>query len=195
MPREVLHPLASRFDAALGAVLTAAPEAFRHSELDAEANRAQLEQLCERVEQVASRQPAMAGAASVAQLADQLRERLAANTIGGRADDETKWKTHEYDVRAAQDAWQRVGYVPDSVAAPLAARFQRAVQRFYGEKKPGAPETLARASERPTPKHAELKVRAYVLRSGSAEALLMPLTARSLKSERPKPVSPPALYR
>ena len=42
-------------------------------------------------------------------------------------------------MRAAQDAWQRVGYVPDSVAAPLAARFQRAVQRFYGEKKPGAP--------------------------------------------------------
>ena len=139
MPREVLHTLANRFDTALGAVLTAAPEAFRHSELDAEANRAQLEQLCERVEQVASRQPAMAGASSVAQLADQLRERLAANTIGGRVDDEAKWKNHEYEVRAAQDAWQRVGYVPDSVAAPLAARFQRAVQRFYGEKKPGAP--------------------------------------------------------
>ncbi len=139
VPREVLHTLANRFDTALGAVLTAAPEAFRHSELDAEANRTQLEQLCERVEQVASRQPAMAGASSVAQLADQLRERLAANTIGGRVDDEAKWKNHEYEVRAAQDAWQRVGYVPDSVAAPLAARFQRAVQRFYGEKKPGAP--------------------------------------------------------
>jgi hypothetical protein len=139
VPREVLHTLANRFDAALGVVLTAAPEAFRHSELDAEGNRAQLEQLCERVEQVASRQPAMAGASSVAQLADQLRERLAANTIGGRVDDESKWKSHEYDVRAAQDAWQRVGYVPESVAAPLAARFQRAVHRFYGEKKPGAP--------------------------------------------------------
>ena len=139
VPREVLHTLANRFDTALGAVLAAAPEAFRHSELDAEANRAQLEQLCERVEQVTSRQPAMAGASSVAQLADQLRERLAANTIGGRVDDEAKWKNHEYEVRAAQDAWQRVGYVPDSVVAPLAARFQRAVQRFYGEKKPGAP--------------------------------------------------------
>jgi hypothetical protein len=139
VPREVLHRLASRFDAALGAVLAAAPEAFRHSELDAEANRAQLEQLCDRVEQVASRQPAMAGASSVSQLADQLRERLAANTIGGRVDDESKWKTQEYEVRAAQDAWQRVGYVPDSVAAPLAARFQRALHRFYGEKKPGAP--------------------------------------------------------
>ena len=145
VPREVLHPLATRFDAALGAVLAAAPDAFRHSELDAEANRAQLEQLCDRVEQVANRQPAMAGASSVAQLADQLRERLAANTIGGRADDEAKWKSHEYDVRAAQDAWQRVGYVPDAVAAPLAARFQRAVHRFYGEKKPGAAAPAPRA--------------------------------------------------
>jgi hypothetical protein len=35
--------------------------------------------------------------------------------------------------------------VPDSVAAPLAARFQRAVQRFYGEKKPGAPAPAPRA--------------------------------------------------
>ena len=138
VPREVLRGLSTRFDTALGAVVTAAPEAFRHSELDAEANRAQLEQLCERVEQVATRQPAMAGASSVAQLADQLRERLAANTIGGHVDEEAKWKSHEYDVRAAQDAWQRVGYVPESVAAPLAARFQRAVHRFYGEKKPVA---------------------------------------------------------
>ena len=139
VPREVLRGLSTRFDTALGAVLAAAPEAFRHSELDAEANRAQLEQLCDRVEQVGGRQPAMAGASSVALLADQLRERLAANTIGGHVDDETKWKSYEYDVRAAQDAWQRVGYVPESVAAPLAARFQRAVQKFYGEKKPGAP--------------------------------------------------------
>ncbi|MBK5297938.1 MAG: DUF349 domain-containing protein [Vicinamibacteria bacterium] len=139
VPREVLRGLASRFDTALGAVLTAAPDVFRHSELDAEANRAQLQQLCERVEQVASQQPAMAGASSMAQLADHLRERLAANTIGGHVDDEAKWKNHEFEVRAAQDAWQRVGYVPESVAAPLAARFQRAAHRFYGEKKPGAP--------------------------------------------------------
>jgi len=136
VPREVLRPLATRFDAALATVLAAAPDAFRHSELDGEANRKQLEQLCERVEQVANRQPALAGASSsVALLADQLRERLAANTIGGRVDEETKWKSQEYDVRAAQDAWQRVGYVPEGVAAPLAQRFQRAVQRFYGDRK------------------------------------------------------------
>jgi hypothetical protein len=136
VPREVLRGIATRFDTALDVILTAAPDAFRHTELDVEANRAQLEQLCERVEKVASRQPAPAAAASpAAVLATQLREALAANTIGGRADDEQKWKSAEYDVRAAQDAWQRVGYVPDAVAAPLAARFHRATQRFYGDKR------------------------------------------------------------
>ena len=137
VPREVLRPLATRFDAALGTILGAAPDAFRHTELDVESNRKQLEQLCERVEQVASRQPAMAAAtSSVAALADQLRERLAANTIGGRVDEESRWKSQDYEVRQAQDAWQKVGYVPEGVAAPLANRFQRAVQRFYGDRRP-----------------------------------------------------------
>ena len=95
VPRDVLRGIAARFDAALGAVLHAAPEAFRHSELDAEANRAQLERLCVRVEQLANRQPAPAES-PVAVLAHQLREALAANTIGGRVDEDAKWKSAEY---------------------------------------------------------------------------------------------------
>jgi hypothetical protein len=151
VPREVLRGIATRFDTALGVILAAAPVAFRHTELDIEANRAQLEQLCERVEKVASKQPAPVAAASPASvLATQLREALAANTIGGRPDEEQKWKSAEYDVRAAQDAWQRVGYVPDAVAAPLAARFQRATQRFYGDKRPthGPPHGAPRSGRR-----------------------------------------------
>lgn len=135
-PREVLRPVATRFDAALGVILAAAPDAFRHTELDVEANRGQLEQLCERVEKIVSRQPAPAAASPASVLATQLREALAANTIGGRADDEQKWKNADYEIRSAQDAWQRVGYVPDAIAAPLAARFHRATQRFYGDRRP-----------------------------------------------------------
>jgi hypothetical protein len=134
-PREVLRPVATRFDAALGVILAAAPDAFRHTELDVDANRGQLEQLCERVEKIASRQPAPAAASPASVLATQLREALAANTIGGRADDEQKWKNADYEIRSAQEAWQRVGYVPDAIAAPLAARFHRATQRFYGDRK------------------------------------------------------------
>jgi hypothetical protein len=135
-PREALRAVAARFDKALGAVLAAAPDAFRHTELDMETNRGQLEALCARVEQIASRQPAPAAASPMAVLATQLREALAANTIGGRVDEDAKWKSSEYEIRAAQEAWQKVGYVPDHVAAPLAARFQRAVHRFYGDRRP-----------------------------------------------------------
>jgi hypothetical protein len=136
LPRDAARALTERFDRALGVVLAAAPDAFRHTELDVEANRRQLESLCERVERLAGKETSTtAGESPVAVLAHQLREALAANTIGGRVDDESRWKTSEYEVRAAQDAWRQVGFVPDSIAAPLAARFQRASQRFYGQRR------------------------------------------------------------
>ena len=68
----------------------------------------------------------------------QLREALAANTIGGRVDEERDGRRASYEVRAAQDAWRQVGFVPDADVAPLAARFQRACQRFYGNRRPSS---------------------------------------------------------
>ena len=137
MPRELQRPLLARFDAAIGSIVGAAPDVFRHTELDVETNRRQLESLCDRVEKLAARAPqAPAEASPVSVLAHQLREALAARTIGGRADEESRWKSSEYEVRAAQDAWQKVGFVPEPIAAPLQARFQRAVHRFYGDRRP-----------------------------------------------------------
>ena len=93
--------LSDRFDHALGAIVPASPETFKHTELDVDGNRRQLELFCERVEKLGSREPVGAGAASpVATLASQLREALAANTIGGRVDEEGRWKNSEYEVRA-----------------------------------------------------------------------------------------------
>src|SRR5205814_8829892 len=96
----------------------------------------QLELLCERVERLATSTPTPQPAESpVTVLAHQLREALAANTIGGRVDDETRWKSAEYEARAAQDAWRQVGFVPESIAAPLTARFQRASQRLFSTRR------------------------------------------------------------
>ena len=139
MPRDAARQLSERFDTALGTVIAAAPAAFRHTELDVEGNRRQLELLCERVEKLLGKEPAVAAASPAATLAHQLREALAANTIGGRVDEESKLKAHEFEVRAAQDAWRQVGFVPDAIAAPLAARFQRASQRFFSQRRPSAP--------------------------------------------------------
>ena len=135
VPREAGRILAERFDRAIGAIVSLAPEAFRHTELDVESNRRQLESLCERVERLAGRETVEAAASPVSVLALQLREALAANTIGGRADDESRWKTSEFEVRSAQDAWRQIGFVPEQLAAPLTLRFQRACQRFHGQRK------------------------------------------------------------
>ncbi len=133
LPRDTGRALSERFDRALGVITSVAPEAFRHTELDVQANRRQLESLCERVERLSK--PEAPAASPVSVLANQLREALAANTIGGRADEESRWKSSEYEVRTAQDAWRQVGFVPEHMAAPLTARFQRACQKFYGQKK------------------------------------------------------------
>src|SRR4029079_11336412 len=55
MPRDAGRTLTERFDRALGAVVAAAPDAFKHTELDVPANTRQLELLCERVETLAAK--------------------------------------------------------------------------------------------------------------------------------------------
>jgi hypothetical protein len=55
----------------------------------------------------------------------------------GRAADleEARWRAAEQEVRNAQAQWMRLGPVPSDVAGPLNERFQRAVRRFYDQKK------------------------------------------------------------
>ena len=66
-------------------------------------------------------------------LADMLREALASNTIGGRAGEESKWRTMAEDVRQAQAAWSRLGPVPGDTGRALNERFHRAVTRFFDQ--------------------------------------------------------------
>jgi hypothetical protein len=63
-----------------------------------------------------------------------LREALAANTIGGRVDEDAKWRATAEEVKRAQAAWTKVGPVPDDVQRRLAGRFQRACRRFFEER-------------------------------------------------------------
>ncbi len=71
-------------------------------------------------------------------LAQQWRERLAANTMtGSRSAAETedaRWRAAEQEVRNAQAQWTRLGPVPPEVAGPLNERFQRACRRFYDQR-------------------------------------------------------------
>jgi len=130
--RQGADPLSARFMNALERLLTAYPEAFRGTELDVEANRQKMVKLCERVEGFLT-DAAVPAANSSQALAMMLREALAANTIGGRAGEETKWRAMAEDVRAAQAAWNRLGPVPGATGRQLTDRFHRTCSRFFDQ--------------------------------------------------------------
>jgi hypothetical protein len=123
--------LEDRFAAALARVLEAWPAAFAGTDLDPDSNRRRFESLVKRVEDLAASLGGPADRTDAAlppttRLAVMLKEALAANTIGGRVDDDARWRAAADEVRQAQTAWSRVGPVPDAVRRPLADRFQRA---------------------------------------------------------------------
>jgi len=130
--RHGADPLSARFMDALERLLTGYPDAFRGTELDVEANRQKMVKLCERVEGFLTDVAATPPSSSQA-LALMLREALAANTIGGRAGEETKWKAMGDDVRGAQGAWTRLGPVPGEAGRELGDRFHRACGRFFDQ--------------------------------------------------------------
>ena len=128
--RHGADPLSARFVAALERMLTSHPDAFRGTELDIESNRQRMEKLCARVEGFLTEATPPPANSSQA-LADMLREALAANTIGGRAGEESKWRAMAEDVRQAQASMSRLGPVPGDTGRALNERFHRATSRFF----------------------------------------------------------------
>lgn len=125
--------LETRFADAIATLAGRWPASFAGSDLDPDANRKRMEELVKKVEglagSVAGSSEAQAELSPVNKLATMLKEALAANTIGGKADDESRMRAMAEEVRQAQAAWSRLGPVPDAVRRPLADRFQRAVRR------------------------------------------------------------------
>ncbi len=149
LPRAQAAALETRFNAALGRLIESRPERFRDTEMDPEANRKRMEELCARVEGLL---PAGARAADesispATRLATLWVEAMASNTIGGRVAEEAKWRSAEEELRKVQSAWRRIGYVSEEARRPLAERFDRACRRF-AEKRP-APPRAARSSPDP----------------------------------------------
>jgi hypothetical protein len=112
------------------------PAAFKGTDLDPEANRRRMEALVKRVEELAASLgggPSDAGAQmSPQRMASMLKEALAANTIGGKVDVESRRRAAQEDVRQAQASWSRIGHVADDERRALADRFQRALKQIAG---------------------------------------------------------------
>jgi hypothetical protein len=146
--RHGADPLSARFVEALERLMTAHPERFHGTELDVDANRHRMEKLCSRVEGFLSDAGATPAGSSQA-LADMLREALAANTIGGRAGEEAKWRAMSDEVRQAQSSWSRLGPVPGNAGRELAERFHRACNRFFDQYRRRVPQQSPQRGGRP----------------------------------------------
>ncbi|HSC27821.1 MAG TPA: DUF349 domain-containing protein [Vicinamibacterales bacterium] len=129
--RQGADPLSARFVGALERLIAGYPEAFKGTELDVEASRQKMAKLCGRVEGFVADVAGPAGSSKA--LADMLREALAANTIGGRAGEESKWRAMADEVRQAQSVWSRLGPVPGDAGRELSDRFHRACNRFFDQ--------------------------------------------------------------
>lgn len=126
--------LAARFAQARDRLVAVYPQSFRGTELDPEVNRKKAERLCARVEGLLAELGPAGAADPGADLAERLRNALAANTIGGHAAVEARWHTATEDVRAAQATWKRLGPIPGEAGRELAGRFERACQRFFARR-------------------------------------------------------------
>jgi hypothetical protein len=127
--RQGADPLSGRFVGALEKLIISAPDQFKGTELDVEANRSRMEKLVARVEGFVTE--AATPSAASKDLASMLREALASNTIGGRGGDESKWRAMAEDVRQAQSSFSRLGPVPGDEGRDLAERFHKACNRFF----------------------------------------------------------------
>ena len=157
---ERAQALDRRFADAFAAVVARWPAAFAGSDLDPDANRKRMEALVRRVEDLAA---SIAGPASAqadadaamsptVRLAAMLKEALAANTIGGRADEDSRSRAAAEELRQAQANWSRIGPVPEDVKRALADRFQKASRRIndrMSASRPGGPPSRPGGSGRP----------------------------------------------
>jgi len=137
--RERAAALDQRFAAAFTRVIAGSPGAFTGTDLDPDANRKRMDILVRRMEELAGSLGGATGAIGDAalsalspttRLAAMLRDALAANTIGGKVDDDSRMRAAAEEVREAQASWARVGPVPDDVRRTLSDRFARACRRI-----------------------------------------------------------------
>jgi len=155
--RDRAEALDRRFAAAFSGVLKRWPTVFGGTDLDPDANRKRMEALVHRMEDLAK---SLAGPASgtsdaalspTTRLAAMLKEALAANTIGGKVDDDSRFRAANDEVRQAQAGWLRIGPVPEDARRALADRFQRAIRRITdAAAKVGPAAVTAGAGSRPS---------------------------------------------
>ena len=134
IPRPQERSLTARFDTALGRVVDRFPGAFAGTDLDPLRHVPAIERLCERVEsmiQEATSAPASEERSPSEILASRLREALASNTMGARADADAKRREDAETVRRLQAERRALGVIPGESGHRLSERFRAACDRYF----------------------------------------------------------------
>jgi Arc/MetJ-type ribon-helix-helix transcriptional regulator len=138
LPPGMQQDLAAKYHEVLGKLVALWPDAFAGTDMDPAQTRKRMEKLVARVEELVPSQPVQR-LSPAELLAKQWRERLAVNTMAGAGkaveSEESRWRAAEQEIRNAQAQWMRFGPVPAEIAGPLNERFQRAVRRFFDQRR------------------------------------------------------------
>lgn len=122
--------LMDRWQAALMRIVERRSDAFKGTELDPAAARQKLDKLVAKVEAfLADVKDASAGLSPTEQLAAKLRSALASNAMGGRVNEESKWRAAAEAAKDAQSAWDRLAPIAGADAKALEGRFRDACRR------------------------------------------------------------------
>jgi hypothetical protein len=130
IPAPELQPIADRWQAAFTRIVTQWPAAFAGTDLDPSAIMQRMERLVVKIEgYLADVREAPAGQSQAEVLAARLRSALASNAMGGRVNEDAKWRAAADAVKDAQAAWHRLIPIGGPESRALETRFRDACRR------------------------------------------------------------------
>ena len=141
VPLEQAEPLDTRLQKSCEQIVAVFPESLQGTPLDPRANRKRRKKLCTRLEELVGSYADTPGDAPVEDLAQKLKQALAANTIGGAAViDKTKnWRAATQEVERLKANWERLGPIIGDMDRALSDRFRKAYTHFFELRKtPGS---------------------------------------------------------
>ena len=135
-PGDDTRGVVDRLQSACGRIAELRPESLRGTRLDPDVTRKRREKLCARLESLLAADNETPRTASLQEMALALRERLAANTIGGGADRDPRSRQDvERELERTGASWASLGPVLDDQSRLLADRFERARDRLRTQAK------------------------------------------------------------
>lgn len=159
VPVPGMKALTDRWHAALSGIIATHPEAFSGTDLDPAAVVQRMEKLVARVEALWTEvdDEPEEELSPTELMAAKLRSAFATNAMGGRVNEDGKWRAAADAVKDAQSAWQRLPPVQGSEVSALEARFREACRRINDQARRhksvtshGDGHSHGRAGERPS---------------------------------------------